>query len=293
MIDCGEDTEASWSALAHGLDSEGLTIKDIEQVIITHAHVDHMGMARRVIDHCDAQIFVNHYAYEWAVNVESMWDERSRLMVETAGRYLGTDSGKNVMGGLLAFPMSLPDIWKGIPESRVETYEADGHILIGKDEWRAIYVPGHSSSKSCFYNEGTKELLSADMLLSITPTPVIEFSHGQVDAVREKGILRLLESYKKLLDLDISIVYPGHYMPFDKAHEVIHRQVQRIHKRKEDCYQAILNGCTTAMNLFEHIYAGRLHLPAFNMLIGYLDLLVDENRIRLVENVGGMDLEVI
>jgi len=76
LIDCGEKTSASWDALVAALKKYGLQIKDIERVIITHAHVDHIGMAGKIAAHSKAQIWVNEYCYTWATDKEEMWARR-------------------------------------------------------------------------------------------------------------------------------------------------------------------------------------------------------------------------
>ena len=55
LIDCGEKTDASWDALQTALAKHGLAIKDIKRVIITHAHVDHIGMAHKISEESGAK----------------------------------------------------------------------------------------------------------------------------------------------------------------------------------------------------------------------------------------------
>jgi len=50
LIDCGEKTDASWKALQSALAVYNLAVKDIKKVIITHAHVDHIGEAQNEHD---------------------------------------------------------------------------------------------------------------------------------------------------------------------------------------------------------------------------------------------------
>ena len=58
------------------------------------------------------------------------------------------------------------------------------------------------------------------------------------------------------------------------------QQVFRIHQRKEACFDAIKTGVQDFFELFDLMYNGnRMNIPAFPMLIGYLDLLIEEGRI--------------
>jgi len=102
----------------------------------------------------------------------------------------------------------------------------------------------------CFYHKSTKRLLAADMLLNITPTPVMEPLIDNPD-VRERGILTLLNSYEYFNELEISTVYPGHYEEFDDPKIKIDRQVKRIHSRKEECFDLIVSGTDNLLEIFQ------------------------------------------
>ena len=47
IVDPGPDSEEAWSTLLGALEERGLVPADIEQVLITHPHPDHFGLAHR------------------------------------------------------------------------------------------------------------------------------------------------------------------------------------------------------------------------------------------------------
>jgi len=280
LIDCGEKTDATWDALQAALAVYGLAIKDIKRVIITHAHVDHIGMAGRVAAESGAKVWVNEYCYDWAVNTEKMWNRRIAMME----KHILSDMPTNGEGATFAkmlnsFFGSILDVWDTIPAEKVMTFPMEGNLEMGGATWQIIYAPGHTNMQTCFYQAEKKWLIGADMLLSITSTPVIEFSLTEPDK-REKGLAIMLQSYQKMLDLDIDKVFPGHYEPFGNHRKLIQNQLRRINLRKEATYQLIEDGKTRFYELFDVLYANRLNMPGMSMLRGYLDLLIEENRIE-------------
>jgi len=58
LIDCGIDSDESWQALVDALAQHGLTVADLQRVIVTHAHVDHMGMAGRIVANSQAKLWI-------------------------------------------------------------------------------------------------------------------------------------------------------------------------------------------------------------------------------------------
>lgn len=284
LIDCGEKTTASWNALVAALKKHGLEIKDIERIIITHAHVDHIGMAGKIVEHSNAQVFVNEYCYTWATNKEEMWDRRMQLIERTMPNQIGQTPG-NFKQTILAFMKNAVNHWDNIPKERVQVFPMNGTLNFGGGDWEVIYAPGHANMQTCFYQADNKWLIAADMLLRITPTPVMDVSI-QDKKVRDKGLVQLLASYKKMAALDIDTVYPGHYEVFTNHKAVIKMQVDRIHERIEECFDLIKSGTQGFTDLLNALYPNRVSMPAMSMLIGYLDMLTDMGRVemRILEN---------
>lgn len=279
LIDCGEKTDASWNALEKALKGYQLNIADIKKVIITHAHVDHIGMAGRIVAESGATVWVNDYCYDWAVYKDRMWQQRMKMMQQyVLGDMPPGPNGENFKKMMLSFMAAVMQAWDALPAEKVQTFPVDGQLEIGGMTWQVIYAPGHTNMQTCFYQKEKKWLIGADMLLKITPTPVIEFSLNDFEK-RDNGLAMMLDSYERMKDLDIEKVFPGHYETFTDHRRLIDAQVRRIQQRKEATYSLIAEGKNRFYELFDVLYANRMNMPGMSMLRGYLDLLRDENRI--------------
>ena len=151
LIDCGEDTEASWKALQAGLANHGLNIQDLSRVIITHAHVDHMGMIGRIAAHSDAEIWVSELVEEWAVNLEEMRETRIQAIDHVILELLG-DPEAPLRKLFLSIFQTFSNSWKAAPAHRVRVYELEESLTFGGREWNTLYTPGHSITQSCFFS---------------------------------------------------------------------------------------------------------------------------------------------
>ena len=282
LIDSGENTDASYAALKSGLKEQGLVINDVDRIIITHAHVDHMGMAQRIGSEANARVWVSELVKDWAINPDEMWSIREKLMLPTLLSFFDPNLSDLIKQGYEEMMGDVKKVWEPISEDLLDIYESDGQLDINDTRWQCVYMPGHSSSQSTFFNPLNGDYISADMLLRITPTPVIEPSREDMTK-RNKGILEMMDSYERLLRFDIKKVYPGHYEIFENAHDVINRQVTRIDERTKHCYELIKSGQSSFIDIFNALYEGRFHMPAMIMLIGYLDRL---------ENAGVIKYEI-
>lgn len=284
LIDAGEKTPASWEALTTALAKHQLKIADIQRIIITHAHVDHMGMAGKIAAHSNAEVWVNEYCYPWAVQKEAMWDRRVQLMGQLLPESVSGTPG-NFKQMILAFMENVKNHWDNIPEEKLHVFPMEGQLNFGGGDWEVIYVPGHANMQTCFYQREHKWLIAADMLLRITPTAVMDASIDD-PKVRDRGLSQLLESYKKMEVLDIDTVFPGHYEPFGDHRSVIKTQVDRIHSRIQESYDLIKGGTSDFMDILNIMYKNRVSMPAMSMLLGYLDVLEEQGKIE-VKDVNG------
>lgn len=292
LIDCGEDSDESLSALKGHLKDHHLDFSDIDRIILTHAHVDHMGMAERVSTLANCEVWTSELVEPWALDPDTMWSTRESLMLPFLMSFFDEATLSVIQGGYMQMMGNVRKAWKPISKDKIKTFESEGFLEIDGHMWDVVYMPGHSATQSTFYHSPSTSYFSADMLLRITPTPVIEPSLENPKE-RERGIIKMLESYERLSKMDIGRVYPGHYDIFENHQAVIDRQVKRIHQRSEECLNIIKGGTNSFLEIFNVLYEGRFHMPALIMLIGYLDLLEEKGLIQQIPGEIGKGTKII
>lgn len=289
LIDCGEKTDKLWNALIDGLKINGLGIGDLKKVIITHAHLDHIGMAKKITEHSDATIWVSEYVYDWAVDLKTMLDRRTGAIMGVMHK----NYPKKLVKEHFSFGYeTLVPYWEEIPKDRIKVFPMEGQLNFGGDDWDIIYTPGHCINQTCFHNPKNGYFLSADMLLKIIPNPIID-ANIQPPYTRVKSLVMQLASYEKIAQLTITKTFPGHFKAFENTSEVIERQVQKIHYRTEKCFTFIQNGIHSAIDLANAIYPNRINNATLFMVIGFLDILQETGRITSIEENGLLHYQIL
>ena len=226
----------------------------------------------------NAEVWVSELAKPWVVDFKGMWVKRIAYYKHAFLEGIGFPVDTADM--ILTFMENVMSSCDSVPESRLKSFPLDGVIEMGGMQWQVVYAPGHTHYQTCFLQPESRQFISADMLLSRTPTPIVERpeSGGQ----RVPALPRFLDSLDRIEALDIDWVYPGHGEPFTGHRALIQHQRKRIHRRKEECLAHIEGGISRPTELLDTMYA---HIPIQHrfiglwMLVGYLDLLKAEGRI--------------
>ena len=287
LVDTGIRRDESWQALEEKLAEHGLTVADLSRVIITHAHVDHYGQAGAIAVHSEADIWISQLGAPWLVEGEDAREQRERFYGEYFLPSIGLSA--EAIETVRAGYMALSEQSHPIPPSRIHPFQQDGMLQMGGRTWDVLHTPGHASMQTCFYEPQERLLLSADMLLATTPTPVVE-SPPDGSFNRVPALPQFLESLDTINSLEVDRVLPGHGRPFGNHRDVIKRQRDRITRRKAECLEWIRAGYHVPVALLDKMYAHHpevFRLTGLWMLIGYLDLLELDGSVRR-ETEGGL-----
>jgi glyoxylase-like metal-dependent hydrolase (beta-lactamase superfamily II) len=285
LVDTGVKSEESWEALVAGLAAQGVAVADLARVALTHGHVDHFGHAKRLVEESGARLETADIVAERLTNFSDLWQKRIAYYREIFLPQTGLPT--HLHQYILAYFDMVADNYEDIPPDYLHTYPLDTQISLGERPWRVIYTPGHCSHQTVFYQAETRQLLSSDMLLPRTPTPVVEYPPD--GRTRQPSLPTFMRSLEKMEALAADVIYPGHGEIFHDHHALIEKQRGRIRRRTEETYICIKEGCRTAAAIVSRLYADRplpIQFAGLWMALGYIDLLREDGRIRQHEEDG-------
>ncbi len=227
LIDSGPATEEAWEALQGGLAAHGLRVSDLRDVVITHAHLDHYGLAGRVQAEAGARVYAHPYSEPLLTDFRHEWGRLARFYGEVL-RKAGVP-----LRSLMALVRRLEN-GGGLTGRSVEFVNCvhDGdQVVLGGIPWEIVHTPGHALGAICIYQRETKQMFTADHLLpGINSNPVVEPPpRGQNEHPR--CLLDYLESLRRVADLDVELVLPGHGEPFDDHRAIIAERIAHREQR--------------------------------------------------------------
>lgn len=283
LIDTGPYTEEAKEAFIENLKKFGLTPGDIHYIIITHAHQDHMGLARWIKSQSGAKICTHIRNVYWITNYPGEL-ERQRKYFKDFWR-------KNGVPEEIIRRMEL--YWNFFKDHSKSTsvdcfIEKDSLFMVEGAELELNYTPGHAIGHISVKIDD--KFISGDhLLLDITSNPVIEPPlPGETE--RPLSLPLYLNSLEKTLTIEgIKEVLPGHGTPFKNHKKVIKQKIKHYHKRKDQIYKKLGKDPMTLFQICRKVFS---ELPddqrflALSETQGHLDLLLIENKVTIEEIDG-------
>lgn len=288
LIDAGYNSDECWGALQSGLAQHNLRVTDLRKVIITHPHVDHYGLAARIVAQSGAEVWMAQSGVDWLRNFPLHMQQRIdyyRHHFFPQSGVSGDVRAKNgdVVAGFqryLGWMERILHAWQPIPADKIVEFPIEQPIRLAGNDWQVLYLPGHDSTLVALHQPATGHLLSADALIIPTATPVLDApAPGHA---RTRPLPEMVRSLQRLAALAVTTVYPGHGQSFDQHRSIIEFQVRRIHERKLEALAHIGDGAHRLVDVFARLYGPRatdVGMAGLWMALGYLDLLVEEGRI--------------
>jgi glyoxylase-like metal-dependent hydrolase (beta-lactamase superfamily II) len=190
--------------LAAALGVAGSSLDRLERLVVTHAHIDHFGLAGEVVRRSGGELWMHRRTdldlAKYAEPDEAI--DRRMLMLADHGLYGPelTESSEGLRDWLPVMPSV------GTPSRLLDGGEL---LAAGGRTWEIVHTPGHSPGHVCLWNAAERLLCSGDHLLQVVSPPVT-FERG----FEPDPMGSYLESLDRVRDLAPELVLPGHGTPF-------------------------------------------------------------------------------
>ena len=222
LVDTGWDHSEARETLDAQLHEIGIGFDAIEQIVITHIHVDHYSLLDWVRQRSGAKVLFHERDYEILAAMSlGSGDYSPRLLHQFEANGFPDDE--------LSQLEKLYDIGKRIPHSidPPDKILQDGDkIFTGMFTFEVIWTPGHSPGNICLYESERKLLLTGDHVLPVTTSNIN--MHAPTD---DNPLNSFFTSLAKVAKLDVELVLPGHEHIFAHLQERVDGLLSHHDKR--------------------------------------------------------------
>jgi glyoxylase-like metal-dependent hydrolase (beta-lactamase superfamily II) len=282
LVDTGPNSGKALDELESQLAARGHSIDDLELLIVTHQHIDHLGLAEIVVQRSGAEVAALGVASERLANFDEDAEAEDRFAVELM---LRNGIPEEVTVALRSVSRSFRGWGSHVTVTRPL---ADGQeMAFGNRVLRALHRPGHSPSDTVFWDEQRRILIAADHLIAhISSNPLISRPLDG-SAQRPQALVTYIESMRETREMPAEIVLSGHGEPITDHAALIDDRIAKHERRKEKIHKLIAEQPRSGYEIAQAIWGNVAVTQAFLTLsevIGHADLLVNEGRVREVDD---------
>jgi len=236
LVDTGMHQRGAMADLERALDRTGHRVADIRLVVITHAHIDHCGLAPPIAARAGCEVWI-HPKFTDLVERRRTLEERleiARASGVPEDRLRRWASEHEETGGIDGTLRSDRDLLPGVV------------LRSDAGDWQVVETPGHTPSHVCLHQPDRRLLISGDHLLGrvslyfdvgLSPDPVGEFLHS-LDVVDE---------------LDARLALAGHARPFTDVRGHVNANRDLVEDRLNAVRAALARGPRTAYEVAREI----------------------------------------
>lgn len=206
LIDVGPKTDDAMKSLKTGLESLDYQLSDIEQILITHGHIDHAGMTAHLVEtmrkDCEPLVKIHERDAVRILDNEGYIHQRMNAYLEIIKRSGVPEEFYSYYNHERLVRYFSP---LGSSIESVNFIKHGDEIDTGIGPLIVHHTPGHSMGSVCFLHHTSETIFSGDTLLKdISSNPSLSFDENELSL---SFYLRSLESLKPYGHYQ---VLPGH-----------------------------------------------------------------------------------
>jgi glyoxylase-like metal-dependent hydrolase (beta-lactamase superfamily II) len=290
LVDTGPNSGKALDELEQALRAHGRRIEDLERIVITHQHLDHMGLVGILARRSGAEVVALDLLAP-VIEEFGAYAERDDELAEALMLRHGIP--RDVVTALRSVSRSFR-AWGG--SAPVDRRLADGdELTFAGRTLQALHRPGHSPSDTLFWDAERRVLVGGDHLIGhISSNPLISRPlggrSGEPGDGRPRALMTYLRSLTETRDMPIEVVLPGHGEPVTEHAKLIDERFALHERRAAKIGGLIADRPLTAYEIAQSLWGNVAVTQAYLTLsevLGHVDLLLDRGAIKESE-VGGV-----
>jgi glyoxylase-like metal-dependent hydrolase (beta-lactamase superfamily II) len=278
LVDAGPNSATSLTALEAALQTHGHRVEELERIVVTHQHIDHIGLVEILAKRSGAEVCALDLLAPWLADYKHEMEESDSFSAEIM---LRNGIPQDIVYALRAVSASFR-AW-GAAAHVTTPLTAGASLEFASRSWRVLHRPGHSPSDTVFWDEASGELFGGDHLIKhISSNPLISKSLDGGEDERPRALMIYMDSLRLTREMDLEVVYAGHGEPVEDHRALIDERFKMHERRANKLYGLIAAQPRNAYELAQEMWGNVAVTQAFLTLsevLGHVDLLIDEGRV--------------
>jgi glyoxylase-like metal-dependent hydrolase (beta-lactamase superfamily II) len=281
LVDSGPNSAGALDALERALDAHGRRVEDLELLVITHQHADHLGLAEVIARRSGAEVaalagLAGDLAH--AAGAAAAQERFGERVMRRHGVPPDIVTALRPSAATVRAWGSAPHVTRALhPGDRIEFAER---------ELEVHHRPGHSPSDTVFCDPRQRMLIAGDHLIEhISSNPIVApplGADGDYDGPRPRALVAYLDSLRQTREMDLGLVLPGHGLPITDHVALIDARLRMHARRAAKIHRILASGPLTAHEIARRMWGDLAVLQTYLTLsevLGHTDLLVADGRI--------------
>lgn len=289
LIDSGPNSGKALDELERALDAHGHRIEDLELLVITHQHIDHLGLASILARRSGAEVAALDRLAPYLGRYAEEAEADDRFAAELMLRH-------GIAPDLAAALRSLSGAfraWGSAVEVTRPLAHSDSLVLRART-LQVLHRPGHSPSDTLFWDAERRILLGGDHLLAhISSNPLVTrpLPGGEEagDAPRPQALVAYLESLRATREMPAELVLSGHGEPVTEHAALIDERLALHDRRARKILRLVEEQPRSAHQIARALWGEAALSQAYLTLsevLGHVDLLTRDGRVRELQDGG-------
>jgi glyoxylase-like metal-dependent hydrolase (beta-lactamase superfamily II) len=284
LLDSGPNSGTALDALEQLLAARGHRVEDLELIVISHQHMDHLGLVSILARRSGAQVAALDVLAPWAARYDDGMESDDAF-----ANSVMTEHGipEDIRLALLAVSQSYRN-W-GASATVTRPLAAGSDLELRDRTLRVLHRPGHSPSDTIFHDAARGIVLGADHLIGhISSNPLISRPleaplDGGSPPERPHALVTYLASLRATRAMaDVDIILPGHGEPVTDHVALIDERFRMHDRRAEKIHALFSERPRTAYEIAQALWGNVAVTQAYLTLsevLGHADLLVADGRV--------------
>ena len=289
LVDVGPNSGRSLVALEQALGDHGRRIEDLERIVITHQHTDHLGLVGIVADRSGAEVCALDLLAPVVEDFNLHADHNDEL---AAALMLRHGIPRDMVTALAAMSRAFRGWGGSAPVANL--LRDGGRLAFASRTLEVLHRPGHSPSDTLLWDPERAVLLAGDHLIkSISSNPLIAQPlggrSGAPGSGRPRALIMYMESLHATRAMPIETVLPGHGDAFGDHLALIDERFAMHERRAARIAGLIGERPRSAHDIAQAIWGNVAVTQAYLTLcevLGHVDLLVDRGEVVEAERGG-------